>query len=100
MNFYIKKLDSLNAEAWVEDFISNEMGWKVTSIAKLILRGDDQCLIDSIKTPFPFRKKGYATKIVNSLLERFKSVEPIGVLHKSQGFWDKFNMKDALGQER
>lgn len=99
MNFYIKSQGGFAAEAWVEEFIQGELDWKVVSYCKLILRNDD-CLIDDIRTPYPFRKKGYATKIVNELLKRFNKVEPIGILSESQGFWDKFNMVDALGVER
>ena len=99
MNFYFKSLGGPNAEAWVEDFISSQCDWQVVSYAKIILQGDTACFIDDIRTPFPYRKKGYASKIVNSLLERFETVEPIGVLPESKGFWDRFNMTDALGEE-
>ena len=100
MIYHYKKLDNLKAEVWIEDFIDSQKGWKVVSIAKVILKGDSECLIDDIRTPFPFRGNGYATKIVDGLLDRFNKVEPIGVLSESQGFWDKFDMVDALGSEQ
>ncbi len=96
MNFYCKRLGGYEAEAWVEDFIHEEMDWQVVSYAKLILVGD-KCLIDTIDTPPKYRRRGYATKIVNELLNTFKEIEPIGIVSNAQDFWNNFNMKDGLG---
>lgn len=99
MNFHIKNLGNNQIEAWVEDFIQEEMDWQVVSEAKCLVAGQ-QCLIDEIETKPKYTNRGYASKIVNELLNTFEEVAPIGVLPSSQWFWDKFNMKDGLGEER
>ncbi len=99
MNFYFKETTrGLHAEAWVEVFCDKELDWRVTCEAKLLLRGDT-VLIDAIETKPQYRKKGYATKIINELKIRFNKVEPIGILPQSKDFWDKLGMVDALGDK-
>ena len=98
MRFFIKNKGGNKAEAWIEDFIQSEMDWTVVSVANLIVT-NDQCLIDTIDTDPKYRRKGYASTIVKELQARFTEVAPIGVIPTSQGFWDKFGMVDALGEE-
>lgn len=97
MNFYIKKRRDNTAEAWIEDW--GKYDWELRCEAKLIIFGD-KCLIDAITTDPKHRRKGYATALVKNLQERFSEVAPIGVVPTAQGFWDKFGMVDAMGEER
>jgi len=91
ISFYYKKLDPINAEAWVES------STEVLAYSKLIL-ADGKCFIATIDTDPKHQKKGYATLIINKLVQKFDTVEPINIIPTAQGFWDKFNMKDGCGE--
>ncbi len=83
------------ATALIEDFISHQKGWQVVCEAALILNSDTGCLIDVIHTRLPYRRKGYATKLVRHLQKQFKSVAPIGIRPTGQAFWTALGMSDA-----
>ena len=96
MNFYIKNKCPTTAEAWIEDFCPKEIDWIVVCNSELIIAGN-KCLIDTIETNLKYRRKGYATMLINELQSRFDEVEPIGIVPESRGFWDKLDMEDGLG---
>ena len=99
MRFFIKNKGGSKAEAWIEDWLPKSIDWEVVAVATLIVT-KDQCLIDTIDTDPKYRRRGYASAIVKELQQRFTEVAPIGVVPTTQGFWDKFGMVDALGEER
>jgi hypothetical protein len=93
MRFYIKHKGDNSFEAWIEE------GFEVVCEAKLIT-SSDLCLIDTIETKIEHRNKGYATKLIKELQNRFKKVEPIGIESQAKDFWNKLEMYDALGETR
>tara|TARA_R100000951_G_scaffold7705_1_gene7194 strand:- start:7454 stop:7756 length:303 start_codon:yes stop_codon:yes gene_type:complete len=99
MNFYYKPKGGNDAVAWVEDFCDKKMDYIVVAEAKLIIAGNDRCLIDTIDTDPNHRRKGYASEIVEHLASIFTEVAPIGIVPTAQAFWDKHGMEDALGDE-
>lgn len=96
MQFFIKNIDAIHAEAWLETFIHND--FRVVAEAKLIL-SHNQCLIDVLFVPPEVRGHGFGKRLVNELQVRFTDVRPIGVESQSKAFWDKLGLTDALGEE-
>jgi len=100
MRVFIKNLGDAKGEAWVEFWDDSQNEFEIGSTAKLIFMGKDKCLIDTLDTPPKFRKRGYASAIVNELKKYFPEVAPIGVKPLAKGFWAKHGMQDVLGEEQ
>ena len=96
---FIKNTGGHKGEAWLEFWDSSQNEWEIGCRAKLLFMGK-KCLIDTLDTPFKFRKRGYATQVVKELRSKFDEVEPIGVTASARGFWDRLGMRDGLGEER
>jgi GNAT superfamily N-acetyltransferase len=96
---YFKSKGDQKAECWVEEWIKDD--WKVVAESRLIT-GGGQILIDHILTWPEYRRKGYATQIVEHLKSTGQKVVPIGILNNddSLAFWVKMGMEDGLGPER
>jgi hypothetical protein len=95
---HFKYLGANRFECWVEEWVGDD--FKVMAESKGFISGET-FLIDSIKTIAGFKRKGYASQIVEKLLSTGKEVAPIGVLKtkEAQSFWKKFGMTDVLGPE-
>ena len=99
MRVFIKNLGDLKGEAWVEFWDSAQDEWEIGCRAKLMFMGK-KVLIDDIETPIKYRRRGYATGIINELKKEFTEVVPIGIKPTSKEFWEKRGMKDGLGDKR
>ena len=100
MRIFLKSLNDVKANCWIEEWSDAKGDWEVVCEALIIVAGDE-LMVDHIETAVGHRRKGYATAIIDKLKSTGKKVTPIGILPfaNAQGFWKAMGMTDGLGEE-
>lgn len=100
MKFHFKRTGPFRGEAWIED------GKYIVCQSKLVLVPNDgdgiaRILIDGIDTPAEFRRKGYASFLVKTILENYPDSAPTTIDDnpRARAFWKKLGLEPALGWE-
>lgn len=97
MKFVIQKTGMFKGEAWVE------VDGKIVCEATLVLipPPDDNILIDQIDTMPGFRRRGYATFLVKTILQHYPNCQPTTIENNegAKAFWKSLGLEPALGWE-